>query len=65
MAVEPGGSESSVNRHWIGGKVGVGVREVSIGEWKLLIAMYEILEALINILFFSFQVVNNSNALSC
>lgn len=64
MAMEPGGSESSVNRHWIGGKVGVGVREANIGEWKLLNTMYEILKALINI-FFSFQVVNNSNALSC
>lgn len=55
MAVAPGGSEISVNRHWIGGKVGVGMREVNIGEWKLLNTMYEILEALINRLFFLFK----------
>lgn len=55
MAMEPGGSESSVNRHWIGGKVGVGVREANIGEWKLLNTMYEILKALINMLFFLFK----------
>lgn len=51
LAAESGGSETSVNRHWIDGKVRGGVREVGTEEWKLLNTMYEILEALINIFF--------------
>lgn len=53
LAAESGGSETSANRHWIDGKARVGVREVGTGEWKLLNTMYEILEALINIILFS------------
>lgn len=64
LAAKSCGSETSVNQHWIDGKVRVGVREVGTEEWKILNTMYEILEALINI-FFCFQVANNSNALNC